>query len=153
MQSQPGTGAGGRSALSSGEGAGDAAGMPADLAAIANNPQFAQLRQMVQENPALIQPMIQQLAASNPGLAQALADNPEILYQLLGGEGMEGLEEGDEWEGGDDPMAAFGEGGAHNTTIAVTAEENEAIQRVRPCLSSPRPARDTADPHLVSFLR
>lgn len=108
--------------------------MPAELAALVNNPQFAQLRQMVQENPALIQPMIQSLAASNPGLAQMLAANPDIMYQLLGGEGADGMgDDGDdEWEGGDDPMAAFAQGG--HQSISVTAEENEAIQRVRPLL-------------------
>lgn len=123
MQSQPGSAAASGGAADAGAGA-----LPEELAAITNNPQFAQLRQMVQENPALLQPMIQQLMASNPQLGQLLAQNPEILMQLLGGEGMG--DDDDDWEGGDDPMAAFGEGG-HNSTISVTPEENEAIQRVR----------------------
>ena len=135
MQSQPGLNAG-RGAAGAGAGAaeGGAGGaLPEELAAITNNPQFAQLRQMVQENPALLQPMIQQLMANNPQLGQMLAQNPEILMQLLGGEGLDGMGDDDDWEGGDDPMAAFGEGG-HNSTISVTPEENEAIQRVRPSL-------------------
>jgi UV excision repair protein RAD23 len=138
MQSQPGSAAGRGPAAAGGADEGGA-GLPEELAAITNNPQFAQLRQMVQENPALLQPMIQQLMASNPQLGQMLAQNPEILMQLLGGEGLDGLGDDDDWEGGDDPMAAFGEGG-HNSTISVTPEENEAIQRVRPPLPSSRRA-------------
>lgn len=64
------------------------------------------------QNPAMVQPVLQQLAASNPGIAQALAQNPEALMQLLGLDGEE----------------AGGAGGQH--VVEVTAEENEAIQRV-----------------------
>ena len=66
------------------------------------------------QNPAMIQPVLQQLAASNPGIAQSLAQNPEALMQLLG------LDE----EG----APTGGPAGQH--VLEVTAEENEAIQRV-----------------------
>lgn len=90
---------------------------PVDLAAIQNDPQVQQLRQMMTQNPALIQPFIQQLAAANPALAAQLANHPEMLLQILGGEGLgEGME--DDGEGG----------GA--TVINVTPEEDAAIQRV-----------------------
>lgn len=84
-----------------------------DLSALQSNPQLEQLRQLVQQDPNMIQPLIQQIAASNPQLAQALASNPEALLQLLGGD-LEGE------EGGDLPP----------NVIEVTPEENAAIDRV-----------------------
>ena len=75
-----------------------------------------QLRQLMAANPNMIGPLLQQLAASNPGLAQALARNPEALMQLFGSE------DGEEGEEALPP-------GAH--VVSVTEEERAAIQRVR----------------------
>ncbi|OBZ70858.1 UV excision repair protein rhp23 [Grifola frondosa] len=110
-------------------GAGAAAGGPGgaiDLNALQNSPQIQQLRELMQTNPALAQPLIQQLAASNPHLAQAFAQNPEALMQLLGGN----LEFGDDEEGGIPPGAQV---------IQVTEEERAAIQRLE-ALGFPRQA-------------
>jgi UV excision repair protein RAD23 len=79
-------------------------------------PQIQQLREMIRQNPALMQPLIQQLAASNPGVAQAVAQNPEALFQLLGSNGEEG-------EGGVLPPGT--------QFVNVTEEEQAAIERVR----------------------
>lgn len=89
---------------------------------------------MVQQNPALIQPLIQQLAQSNPALAQQLAENPQALYALLGGLGGDGGDD-EEWEGADELMGQFeGEGddgeGGHQNIVSVTEEERGAIERV-----------------------
>jgi len=92
-----------------------------DLAALSAHPQVQQLREIMAQNPAMIQPVLQQLAASNPGIAQSLAQNPEALMQLLG------LDE----EG----APTGGPGGQH--VLEVTAEENEAIQRLE-ALGFPR---------------
>lgn len=86
------------------------------MAALQNQPQIQQLRELMQRNPALIQPVLQQLAAQNPQLAQLFAQNPEALAQILG---MEGDFEGE--EGAENPNA---------TVIHVTEEESAAIQRV-----------------------
>jgi XPC-binding domain len=82
------------------------------------SPAFRQIRELVAQNPEYIQPLIQQLAESNPQLAHQLAANPELLYQLLGGPGAEG-----QWEGGDAPPGS--------TAIHVTEEEAAAIGRVK----------------------
>lgn len=101
---------------------GGGAGM--SLQQLANSPQGAQMRQIVEQNPALLQPLLQQLAAANPGLAQAMAANPEMLFQLLAQSGaasdMEG-EEGDLPAGGLPP-------GTH--VIELTEQERAAVQRV-----------------------
>jgi UV excision repair protein RAD23 len=91
------------------------AGGNLDFSAIQNQPQIQHLRQMMQQNPALIQPILQELAAANPQLAQLFAQNPEALAQILG------VEEGD-LEGDDIPEGA--------QVIQVTQEESAAIQRV-----------------------
>ncbi|CAL1706563.1 unnamed protein product [Somion occarium] len=74
-----------------------------DLATLENDPRVQQLRQTMAENPAMIQPMLQQMATENPQLAQLFAQNPEALMQLLSG---------------------------GQQVIQVTPEEQAAIQRL-----------------------
>ncbi|KAG8863378.1 hypothetical protein FRB96_008870 [Tulasnella sp. 330] len=107
-----------------------------DLEAIRNSPVFGQIQQMVSHNPALLQPLVQQLAASNPGLAQALNDNPEILYNLLSGAppgaagatgAAAGVPGGMDAEMEDDENAPLPPGAQ---VVNVTAEERDAIERL-----------------------
>ncbi|KAF2168041.1 hypothetical protein M409DRAFT_36448 [Zasmidium cellare ATCC 36951] len=99
-----GAGAGG------GEGAGQGA---ANLEFLRNNPQFQQLRQVVQQQPAMLEPILQQVAAGNPQLAAIIQQNPDQFMQLL-------MEDGDD----DAPLPP----GAQQ--ISVTEEEREAIERL-----------------------
>lgn len=85
-----------------------------NLEFLRNNAQFQQLRQVVQQQPGMLEPILQQLGASNPQLAQLIAHHPDQFLSLLG-------EEGDE----DAPLPP----GAQ--TIAVSEEERDAIERVR----------------------
>jgi UV excision repair protein RAD23 len=105
-----------------GAGAGAAgAGAPGgelDLAALQNNPQIQQLRDLMMQNPALIQPLIQQLGAQNPALMQMIQQNPAAVARLFGVDGAEF----DDNEDGPIPP------GAH--VVSVTEEERAAIQRV-----------------------
>lgn len=78
-----------------------------------NNAQFQQLRQVVQQQPQMLEPILQQLGASNPQLAQLIAQNPGQFLGLLG-------EDGDD----DAPLPP----GAQ--AISVTEEERDAIERV-----------------------
>jgi UV excision repair protein RAD23 len=78
-----------------------------------NNAQFQQLRQVVQQQPQMLEPILQQLGAGNPQLAQLIANNPEQFLSLLG-------EDVDD----DVPLPP----GAQ--AIAVTEEERDAIERV-----------------------
>jgi UV excision repair protein RAD23 len=64
-------------------GAAGAAGLPS-LEEIANSPQMARIREAVQDNPALIQPLLQQIANTNPALANMINQDPHTLYELLG---------------------------------------------------------------------
>jgi len=52
-----------------------AGGMPPALADVFNTPQFRQMIQVVQQNPALLQPILQQLGQSNPELLTVIFIN------------------------------------------------------------------------------
>ena len=78
----------------------------------------ADASQAVQQNPALIQPLIQQIAGANPQLAQLIAQNPEALLQLLGAGGEE------------DDMGEYGDMGGEVMQVDLTPEEAAAVERV-----------------------
>ena len=79
-----------------------------------NNPQFQQLRQIVQTQPRMLEPILQQVGAGNPQLATLIGENPDQFLQLLSEE-----------SGDDVPVPP----GAQE--ISVTEEERDAIERVR----------------------
>ncbi|KAF8585977.1 UV excision repair protein Rad23 [Ramaria rubella] len=108
--------------------AGGGAGAGAGLESLRGDPRFNAVRELVAQNPTLLQPVIQQLAQSNPQLAQTLATNPEALFNLLN----EGLGEMDDQdgEGGIPPGAQV---------VSVTPEERAAIERLE-ALGFPRQA-------------
>lgn len=101
-------------------GAGAGAGGLGNLDFLRNNPQFQQLRQVVQQNPNMLEPILQQVGAGNPQLAALIGQHPDQFLSLLS-------EEGDN----DAPVPP----GAQS--ISVTEDEREAIERVRslqPCI-------------------
>ncbi|KAG9096631.1 hypothetical protein FS749_008077 [Ceratobasidium sp. UAMH 11750] len=102
-----------------GAGLGGAGAGAADFEALRNSPAIQQIRALVAENPALLQPLVQQLAQANPDLAERLAQQPELLYELLGGVPPGEGEEGDEHY----PP------GTH--VIHITPEEEAAIGRLQ----------------------
>lgn len=94
-----------------------------DVAAIQNQPQIQHLRQLMQQNPGLIQPIIQELATQNPQLTQLFAQNPAALAQIFGVP----PEQLDLLEGLADELP--------QQVIEITPEERAAIQRVRNIIS------------------
>ncbi|EKG19665.1 Ubiquitin-associated/translation elongation factor EF1B [Macrophomina phaseolina MS6] len=108
-------GAGARGAAGAGAGAAAAAaaGAAGDLDFLRNNPQFQQLRQLVQQQPHMLEPILQQVGQGNPQLAQLIADHPEQFLSLLS-------EDHDD----DTPLPP----GAQ--VVSITEEESEAIDRL-----------------------
>lgn len=84
-----------------------------NLEFLRNNPHFQQLRQLVQQQPQMLEPILQQVGDGNPGLAQLIGQNQEQFLQLL----SEDID--------DDSQVPPG-----THTIAVTEEERDAIERV-----------------------
>ena len=103
-----GAAAGGAGAGGGGEGA-----SLGNLDFLRNNPQFQQLRQIVQTQPRMLEPILQSVGHGNPQLAALIGQNPDQFLQLL----SEDVE-------GDTPLPP----GAQE--ISVTEEEREAIERV-----------------------
>ncbi|KAF2085828.1 UV excision repair protein Rad23 [Saccharata proteae CBS 121410] len=104
----------GGAAAGAGAGAGTEGGLNAgNLEFLRNNPQFQQLRQLVQQQPSMLEPILQQVGQGNPGLAQLIASHPEQFLNLLS-------EDADE----DTPMPPGGQ------AVSVTEEEREAIERL-----------------------
>lgn len=93
--------------------AGQGEGAAANLDFLRSNPQFQQLRQIVQQQPQMLEPILQQVAAGNPQIAQLISQHPDQFMQLLA-------------EDVDDDAAL--PPGAQQ--ISVTEEEREAIERV-----------------------
>ncbi|CAF9904960.1 hypothetical protein IMSHALPRED_000223 [Imshaugia aleurites] len=94
-------------------GAEGGAGGLGNLDFLRNNPQFQQLRQIVQAQPNMLEPILQQVGAGNPQLAQLIGENPDSFLQLLS-----------EDTGDDTPLPP----GAQE--ISVTEEERDAIERL-----------------------
>lgn len=118
-----GAAGGGANIAGLGAGMGAAAGAGAEGGAglgnldfLRNNPQFQQLRQIVQTQPRMLEPILQQVGAGNPQLARLIGENPDQFLQLLS-----------EDTGDDTPLPP----GAQE--ISVTEEERDAIERVSPC--------------------
>ncbi|OJJ48817.1 hypothetical protein ASPZODRAFT_129131 [Penicilliopsis zonata CBS 506.65] len=78
-----------------------------------NNPHFQQLRQLVQQQPQMLEPILQQVAAGNPQIAQIIGQNQEQFLQLL----SEDID--------DDSLLPPG-----TQAISVTEEERDAIERL-----------------------
>lgn len=92
-----------------GAGAGEGGG---PLEFLRTHPQFQALRSMVRVNPQILQPMLQELSKQNPNLMRTIRNNQQEFIRLIN--------EGGEGEGEGDAMA-----------LDITAEENEAVLRVR----------------------
>lgn len=92
-----------------------------------SNPQFQALRQMVQANPQILQPMLQELGKQNPQLLQLINSNQQEFLRLINEAAPEGM----------DALAAMaGEGAPGETSEALT----EGSVRSSVHLALPRPA-------------
>uniref|UniRef100_A0A915PW73 UV excision repair protein RAD23 n=1 Tax=Setaria digitata TaxID=48799 RepID=A0A915PW73_9BILA len=90
-------------------------------------PQFEQLRELVQSNPAILPQIIQQIAQSNPALMEAIQNNQEEFVNLLNN-GSAGSGGGGGGGGGGGVPAA---GEQRQVAIHVTEAERDAINRLK----------------------
>ncbi|EFO15597.2 UV excision repair protein Rad23 [Loa loa] len=87
-------------------------------------PQFEQLRELVQSNPALLPQIIQQIAQSNPALMEAIQNNQEEFVNLLNNGSV-----GSGGGGGGRVSPSAGE--QRQVAIHVTEAERDAINRLK----------------------
>jgi len=109
-----GTGAGAGAGAGAGIAAALGGGEGANLDFLRDNPTFQNLRQLVQQQPQMLESVLQQVGASNPQLAQMISANPEAFLQLLS-------------EGSDDEAVPLPPGAQ---SVSVTEEERDAIERL-----------------------
>jgi len=85
------------------------------------HPQFNLLRQMVQTNPQLLQPVLQQLGEQNPQILQLINQHQQEFIQLINEPVQGGAQGGIPGVGAPPPGAQY---------IQVTVEEKAAIDRL-----------------------
>lgn len=113
-------------AAAAGHGENDDAHAPEGLGDMGDDAQMALLRNALESNPELIQPLLEQLSASNPQIAALIQQDPEgFMRTFMGGAGDDLGFEVEEGEGeaghGDEPGAV---------RIALTEQDENAINRL-----------------------
>ncbi|EGT44942.1 CBN-RAD-23 protein [Caenorhabditis brenneri] len=104
-----------------------------DLNMLANMPQLAEIRSMIQQNPEMLAAVLQQLAAVNPRLVQTIQNNQQAFMDILNGAGQNAPQGG----GGAGAGAAAGERGPRRHVIHLSPEEAAAIERIKAIVNAP----------------
>lgn len=104
------------------------------LAFLRNQPQFQQMRSVIQHNPQLLNAVLQQIGQTNPALLQLISQNQESFVRMLN-EPVTGAQAAAAVAGMPQPAPAqpaaaaaqpnYGQG-----VIQVTPQDKEAIERV-----------------------
>lgn len=105
------------------------------LAFLRSQPQFAQMRALLQQNPSLLAPLLQQLAQSNPQLLSLINEHQNEFYNMIN----EPMDSDSSSSGGSNPSAptggsaggAGGQAGQQRQSITITQAEREAIDRLK----------------------
>ncbi|XP_007424104.1 UV excision repair protein RAD23 homolog B isoform X1 [Python bivittatus] len=92
-----------------------------------NQPQFQQMRQIIQQNPSLLPALLQQIGRENPQLLQQISQHQEHFIQMLNEPVQESGQGGGSGSGGGVAEA----GSRHMNYIQVTPQEKEAIERLK----------------------
>ncbi|KAL1785051.1 hypothetical protein HispidOSU_026139 [Sigmodon hispidus] len=92
-----------------------------------DQPQFQNMRQVIQQNPALLPALLQQLGQENPQLLQQISRHQEQFIQMLNEPPGE-LADISDVEG---EVGAIGEEAPQMNYIQVTPQEKEAIERLK----------------------
>ncbi|XP_068939068.1 UV excision repair protein RAD23 homolog A [Petaurus breviceps papuanus] len=92
-----------------------------------DQPQFQNMRQVIQQNPALLPALLQQLGQENPQLLQQISRHQEQFIQMLN-EPTGELADMSDVEG---EVGAIGEESPQMNYIQVTPQEKEAIERLK----------------------
>lgn len=103
------------------------------LSFLRNQPQFQVMRQLIQQNAALLPALLQEIGRENPELLQEISSHQEQFIQMLNEPNPEAVSAGGGagGAGGAVGMAGDAPGGSHMSYIQVTPQEKEAIERLK----------------------
>nr|XP_046231324.1 UV excision repair protein RAD23 homolog B isoform X2 [Scatophagus argus] len=97
-----------------------------------NQPQFQVMRQLIQQNAALLPALLQEIGRENPELLQEISNHQEQFIQMLNEPNPEAVPGGGGVGAGvAGGMAGNAPGGSHMSYIQVTPQEKEAIERLK----------------------
>lgn len=96
-----------------------AGGGGGNLDFLRNSPQFQAFRAMVQANPQILQPMLQELGKQNPHLVRLIQEHQADFLRLIN----------EPVEAGENPLGQLG-AAAVPQSVTVTPEERESIERL-----------------------
>ena len=114
---------------------------PADepLAFLRSQPQFQQMRQIIQSNPQLLNTVLQQIGQTNPALLQLISQNQEAFVNMLNEPAGGAPTAPSDGSSTNDATPAAGRGGGGRGgnvfedtpgVIQISAQDREAIERV-----------------------
>uniref|UniRef100_A0A3B4UTJ4 UV excision repair protein RAD23 n=1 Tax=Seriola dumerili TaxID=41447 RepID=A0A3B4UTJ4_SERDU len=101
------------------------------LSFLRNQPQFHVMRQLIQQNAALLPALLQEIGRENPELLQEISNHQEQFIQMLNEPNPEPVPVGAGGAGGAGGMGGDTPGGSHMSYIQVTPQEKEAIERLK----------------------
>ncbi|XP_033952469.1 UV excision repair protein RAD23 homolog B [Pseudochaenichthys georgianus] len=97
-----------------------------------NQPQFHVMRQLIQQNAALLPALLQEIGRENPELLQEISSHQEQFIQMLNEPNTEAVPAGGvAGAGGAGGTAGDAAGGSQMSYIQVTPQEKEAIERLK----------------------
>lgn len=94
------------------------------LSFLRNQPQFHVMRQLIQQNAALLPALLQEIGRENPELLQEISNHQAQFIQMLNEPNPDAVPT-ESVPGGDTP------GGSNMSYIQVTPQEKEAIERLK----------------------
>ena len=100
-----------------------------------SQPQFQQMRQVIQQNPQLLNAVMQQIGQNNPQLLQLITQNQEQFVRMLNEPTPGAPTTGGQPAVGAQPVALSGQPSNLESLIGsaqVTQQDKEAIERVMP---------------------
>nr|XP_019938172.1 PREDICTED: UV excision repair protein RAD23 homolog B-like [Paralichthys olivaceus] len=106
------------------------------LSFLRNQPQFHVMRQLIQQNAALLPALLQEIGRENPELLQEISSHQEQFIQMLNEPNPEAVPVSGEGgsgggSGGAGRLGVDAPGGSHTSYIQVTPQEKEAIERLK----------------------
>ncbi|XP_034752527.1 UV excision repair protein RAD23 homolog B [Etheostoma cragini] len=103
------------------------------LSFLRNQPQFHVMRQLIQQNAALLPALLQEIGRENPELLQEISSHQEQFIQMLNEPNPEAVPAGGGAGGtvGAGGIAGDAPSGSHMSYIQVTPLEKEAIERLK----------------------